>query len=61
MRNLLAVVAALVMAGTLAGCVVYGPGPYGGYYVQPAFAFGFAYYGGPYYGGYYGRPYYGGY
>jgi len=50
-----------LVAGTLNGCVVYGPGPYGGYYVQHAFAFGFAYYGGPYYGRYYEGPYYGGY
>jgi hypothetical protein len=57
MQSLRKTAALLILAGSLGGCIVYSPSyPYGGYYVQPAFGFGFAYYGGPRYGygGYYG-------
>jgi hypothetical protein len=64
MQAVRSILASLVLAGSLVGCVVYGPPPYpyGGYYAQPSYGFGFTYYNRPYYGGgYYGRSHYGGY
>jgi hypothetical protein len=63
MRPTLSILASLVLAGSLAGCYVYG-GPYGvgGGFGQPYYGGGGGYYSQPYYGyggGYYARPYHG--